>query len=982
MPHCVRRALPLAVILSIAGSTLALAQVRPTPTPAAPRPELTYQQPFFPGAEHDRAIPTPKQLIGIDAGDRAATHAEIEKCFRTWADISDRATLVEHAKTYEGRSMFHLIITRPDRQSQLDDIKAAYASLADPDGLSDAEAKRIMQGLPAVAWLGHSIHGDETSGADGALALAYHLVSDNSAQTQALLDDLVIIIDPMMNPDGRDRFLKMVAENRGNVPNTDYQSLVHTGDWPAGRGNHYLFDLNRDSIFGIHPETRGRLEAVSEWHPLLFVDAHEMWPLDTYLFAPGRAPMNVHFPERRAHWGEVFAEDQSSAFDQMGWRYYTGEWNEGWYPGYTDSWAALRSAVGILYEQARIADAGIQRPEGRVETYKESVHKQALSALTNLRTLRANKAALLSEFLDERRENIARDGEFSGRVFAINAGNNEGRLQRFIDLMDLQGVELYRAEREFKADGKDWLGDTFESKTFIAGSLLIPSTQPEARLAAALLELDTPMSDEFLTEERRELLRFGESRLYDITAWNIPMLYGLEASELSMTLPRDAERVTPGMKPAGVESRDPQVGWAFNGADDRSVAAAAQLMERGVQARMLDKDTTLGGRPFERGTVIVFQIDNESHTGLVDAIDEVARTLGMNAYAIDTGFGPGDAPDLGGGHLQLLRRPRIAVVGRNQVDPTDYGAIWHTIDHVLGVRASYLDSASLEGTDLREYNTIVVPNASGALIKRHAESLKKWVAQGGTLIAIGASAGAAADESAELSGARSVTDSLGDLESHAMEIIREAEGHNATAKASSVYTNALEAIEYPWANIEELPSEEELKRRDSFQEVFMPQGAILAARVDDRNWLTVGLGDMIPVLYTGGTTLMAKRPTQAPVRFGVYVDAPEEPKASPSSKSEKEDESSDEEVKSARRGFAPAPIDTEPRLRMSGLLWPEAAQRLMNTAYLTRDSVGNGQVILFASPPTFRGTTFGTTRLLHNALIYGPGCGTSQPVRP
>ncbi len=978
MPDRVRRALTLAAILSVAGSTIAMAQAAPTPTPASPQPELTYQQPFFPGAQHSGTIPTTKQLIGFDAGDRAATHAEIEKCFRTWADISDRATLVEHAKTYEGRSMFHLVITRPDRQSVLEDIKASYATLADPDGLSDAEARRIMQGLPAVAWLGHSIHGDETSGADGALALAHHLIADNSPQTQALLDELVIIIDPMMNPDGRDRFLKMVAENRGNVPNTDYQSLVHTGDWPAGRGNHYLFDLNRDSIFGVHPETRGRLEAVSEWRPLLFVDAHEMWPLDTYLFSPSRAPINPHFPERRAHWNKEFAEDQADAFDRNGWRYYTGEWNEGWYPGYTDAWASLKSAVAILYEQARIADAGIQRPEGRVETYKESVHKQALSGLTNLQTLRANKDAMLSEFVAERRENIARDGEYSGRVFAVSAGKNEARLQRFIDLMNLQGVKVYRATDEFEADGQDWLGDTFESKAFDAGTLLIPSTQPEARLAAALLELDTPMPDEFLTEERRELLRFGESRLYDITAWNIPMLYGLDTAELSMTLPRNAEEVTASPRSAGVEDRDPQVGWAFNGADDRSVAAAAQLMERGVQVRMLDKDTSLGGRSFERGTVIAFRIDNESHTGLVDSIDEVSRTLGINAYAIDTGFGPGDAPDLGGGHLHLLRRPRIAVVGRNQVSPTDYGSVWHTLDQVLGVRASYLDAADLGYTDLREYNTLVFPDASPSLIKRYAEDLRRWVEQGGTLIAIGGSASGAADEAAKLAKARSVTDALGDLESHAMEVLREAEGYTATAEATTVYTNTVGEIEYPWASIEDLPSEDELKRRDDFQEVFMPQGAILAARVDDRNWLTVGLGEVLPVLYTGGTTLMAKRPTQAPVRFGVYVEAPE----TDTSAATNSDESSEGEAKTARRGFAPAPIGTEARLRMSGLLWPEAAQRLMNTAYLTRDSVGNGQVILFASPPTFRGTTLGTTRLLHNAMIYGPGCGTSQPVQP
>lgn len=965
----IARVLTVLSLLGAAGTPAAHAQAAPTPTPPSPRPELTYQVPFFPWAQPNAAIPTPRQLIGIDAGDRAATHAEIETCFRAWADISDRATLVEHARTYEGRSMFHLVITRPDRQSRLDDIKAAYARLADPDGLSDGEARRITQGLPAVAWLGHSIHGDETSGADGALALAYHLVSDDSPQTRSLLDDLVIIIDPMMNPDGRDRFLRMIEQNRGNVPNTDYQSMLHTGDWPAGRGNHYLFDLNRDSIFGVHPETRGRLRAVSEWRPLLFVDAHEMWPLDTYLFAPSRAPINPHFPERRKHWNAVFAEDQAGAFDRFGWRYYTGEWNEGWYPGYTDSWASLKSAVAILYEQARIADAGILRPEGRVETYKESVHKQAMSGLTNLRSLRANRQAMLDEFIAERRENIARKDD--ALVYAIDPGDNAARADRFLDLMALQGIEVHRATEAFTANGTDALGEKFEDREFAEGTLLVAAQQPEARLAAALLELDTRMPDEFLTEERKELLRFSESRLYDITAWNIPMLYGLDASELTMRLPGDAELATHASEPAGVEARDPDVGWVFSGADDRSVAAAAHLMERGVEVRMLDKATSLGGRAIPRGSVVVFRVDNERHVTLVDAVDEVARTLGIDAWSVDTGFGPGDDPDLGGGHLHLLERPRIAVVGRRGVSPTDYGSIWHSIDHVLGIRASYLES--LSGADLREYNVIVVPDSGDSVLERAKDSLHDWLRQGGTLIATGNGAQAATSGRVGLARASAMGDALTELDEYAVDVVQELAAADASASADVVYTNALSSdLAYPWANIEDLPSETELKRRDAHQRVFMPQGAILAARVDDRHWLTVGVNDTLPVLFTGGAPLMGKDPTQTPVRFGVFVDAPQE--------ADKED--SDEDAKAPRVGFAPVPEGKQARLRMSGLLWPEAAHRLFNTAYVTRDSVGRGQVILFASPPTFRGATLGTTRLFHNALIYGPGCGASQPIQP
>lgn len=986
--------LPLRAValLSSLACPLSLAQAvveAPRPTPASPAPELRYDKPFFPGAQHSAAVPTVRQLIGIDPGDRAAFPAEIEKCFRAWAETSDRATLVEHARSYEGRPLFHLVITRPDRQSRLDDIKGAYARLADQRGVSRADIDRAMRDLPGVAWMGYSIHGDETSGADAALALAYHLVADESAETRALLDDLVIIIDPMMNPDGRERFLKMVQQHRGNAPDTDNQSLLHTGYWPRGRGNHYLFDLNRDSIFGVHPETRGRLRAVSEWRPLLFVDAHEMSPLDTFLFAPGRAPQNPHFPARRGHWNEKFAQDQAAAFDGFGWRYYTGEWNEGWYPGYTDSWAALKGAVGILYEQARIADTGVLRPEGVTETYKESVHKQYVSSVANLRSLKAHKADLLREFVTERAANIAGDGAFAGKVYAINPGGDEGRRRAFLDLMDVQGIEVHRATGAFSGTGKDSLGATFEGREFPEGTLLVVAAQPDAPLASALLELDTPMPSDFLTEERRELLRKGESRLYDTTAWNIPMLYGMEAFELTGALPAGAERIALEAVRGGVDVRESRVGWAIDGADDRSVIAAAQLMERGVRVRLLDKATDLNGRALARGTIFALWADNRANAGLVDAIDEVARVLGINAVALDTGRGVGDAPDLGGGHLLLLERPRVALVGRANTDPTDYGAVWHAIDHRLGMRAAYLDADTLSWADLRRYNTLVFPNGSGRVLRANAETLRAWVEAGGTLIAIGNSAAAASDAKVNLASSRTLTDAIEKLDEYALDIVREHEGLFAQATAEGVYTHALApAVKAPWEKVEALPSTDELKRRAEWNALFAPQGAIVAARIDDRHWLTVGVEGKLPVLVGSGAPLLAKRPTEAPVRLGVYVEAPTpvEPAAAPDAAGEtdekKKDEKKKEEPKLARFGFAPAPEGHEPRLRMSGLLWPEAAHSLMNSAYVTRDRVGDGQVICFASPPAFRGATLGTARLLHNAIVYGPGAGASHPIRP
>ena len=410
-----------------------------------------------------------------------------------------------------------------------------------------------------------------------------------------------------------------------------------------------------------------------------------------------------------------------------------------------------------------------------------------------------------------------------------------------------------------------------------------------------------------------------------------------------------------------------------------------------MRVRLLDKATSLGGFDFARGTVFALQADNRANPGLVDALDEVGRVLGITVSAIGTGMGPGDAPDLGGGHLILLERPRVALIGRADADPTDYGSIWHTIDHRLGMRAAYLNADWFTMHDLRRYNTLIFPNGAGRTLRANAETIRAWVEAGGTLIAIGNSAAVASSEGLNLSSARTLPAAVPTLDEYALDVVREHEGLFATAEAAQVYSHTMApAIAAPWERVESLPSQDELKRRVAWNALFAPQGAIVAARTDDRHWLTVGVEGTLPVLVGGSTPILAKRPTEAPVRLGVFVEAPAHKAApaapgapgAPGTPAESANaEAKPEEKKAPRFGFAPAPAGFEPRLRMSGLLWPEAANSLMNSAYVTRDRVGHGQVGCFAGPPTFRGATLGTARLLHNAIVFGPG-GASHPIRP
>ncbi|MCA9310072.1 MAG: hypothetical protein KDA21_02640, partial [Phycisphaerales bacterium] len=710
--------------------------------------------------------------------------------------------------------------------------------------------------------------------------------------------------------------------------------------------------------------------------PLMFIDCHEMGGLDTYLFSPSRQPVNPNLPARRLHWWEVFAKDQASAFDGFGWRYYTGEWNEEWYPGYSSSWAGYRGAVGILYEQAGVSHVGMERPEGTVLTYRESVHHQYVSTMANLETFHDHSRQLMKEFLAERREAVSPSD--NPRTFAIPPSANGARIRELTDLLALQGIEAYEAGAAFESPAVDQLGNTHDAVRFPEGTLLIPARQPERALVNALLEFDPHMTPEFLETERRSLLRRGESKLYDVTAWNLTMMYGLPAFELPRELPGGTRPWEPRRGQAGLNGNPTDVAFVIDGADDRALIAAAHLMERGRHVRIADRPFTLDETTFARGSIVVTKNDNPGGDRDFRAdIESICGHLGIAATGVATGLGAGDLPDLGGEHFVLLDRPRVALMGRGRFDPYDYGSTWFTLDHRMGMRATYLNCDELGGGgDLRAYNVVILPNAWGRpLDEGRLADLADWVRAGGTLIAVEGSASMLADESG-IGSTRRLESVLGELDAYEQAVLREWQGRNASVNAESVWSHeGPTTVDYPWQDAAARPDTDELELRDAWQQIFSPQGAFVAGRVDDEHWLTFGCGDVMPVLAAGGPVLMAGSGVDAPIRIGAWQPATEQSAAA-------ESEDSEEAAGDGRVGWARLPEGQRLQVRMSGLLWPEAAQRLANGAWVTRERVGDGQVILFASAPTFRGASLGMTRVLMNAVVCGPGCGTSQPLPP
>ncbi len=1063
-----RSTLPAVLFILAAAASLFAQPPVPSAQPA-PVKGLKYDADFFPGSQHDANIPTPDSVIGFRVGDKPAMHAQVEAVLKALAAKSPRVKLFEYAKTHEGRACYYLAVSSEANIKNLDAIKASAAKLADPRAVSAGEADKIASSIPAIAWMAYVIHGDEMSSTDAALALAWHLASCTDEPVKKQLDELVVLIDPLMNPDGRDRCINSILQNRTVQPNIDEQSVMHSEVWPSGRMNHYLFDMNRDWVWGTQPESRGRIKAAGEWNPHYFVEGHEQGDLDTFLFMPPRAPINPNIADSIHKWGTIFADDQGKAFDAHSWRYYTGEWNEEWYPGYSGSWGALRGAIDNLYEQARIQTDAVRRPEGTLETYRESVHKQLVSSLANLSTLQKNRAAIVKDFVEEKRKAVSDAAPFGNRLFVIaGAFGNGGRWERFDDLLALQGIESYQLTAELKASGHDWLGREFKDRAFAPGTVVVPARQPLGRLAAAILELDPRMSPEFLTEERRELLRFGQSRLYDITGWNAAMMFGIDIFEIDAALPTSVRKASTqtgdfapratdlaraDSPPRGTDAPAGQVGapvaWFADGTDDRAIALAARLMDRGVKIRCVNKPTKLSDIPVPRGSIFVTRKDNQDFAGDLGAtIAETTKLFNIPMHTLTSGMGKGDNPDLGGQHFVLLETPRIAVLTRDPFNPYTVGEAWHLIDHELGIRAAFLNTQFISGVDLRRYNVLVVPDGGPDGWADKVPVIKTWVEQGGTLIAIGSSAGPFCKDKDGIGSTRLLPDVLTKLDEFRAAIVRDYLGKTAAPDPAQVWSyNPPDKLEYPWTLGEtEKPSDEEAKRRDQFRDLFMPVGALLATRTDDRHWLTAGCGEVLPVIYGRGPVLIPSSGGNAPILMGAFVPStkppapkpddnksgsgnskdgannetktdkpvapspaarvtdgkpsqpskPAEPKPSDTgpggrdtadkddAKKDDKDSKKDDAKKdeTPKPGWLLAPPGFELRLRMSGLVWPEAADRIAHSAYCTQERIGNGQIILFANSPTFRCAARGSTRVMMNALVCGPGMGASQPIRP
>jgi hypothetical protein len=912
-----------------------------------------YTEPFSPGGKYDPAVPDPAAFLGHPIGESPVRYDDLVTYLEKLTASTSRVQMVQYGSTHEGRKLYYLIVSSKENMERIEAIKDSHDRLAHPNRVKDErDLQHIIRNTPASAWMAYSIHGDELSSTDAVMQVAYQLAAGTDSLSKYLRQQLVVIIDPLQNPDGRERFLSMMEQTRGELPSWDTQSLQHTGYWSSGRGNHYLFDLNRDWFIQVHPETKGKVKAIVEWNPQLFVDSHEMGALDTYLFSPPREPFNPNMTKSLKKWWGIFAEDQARAFDRYGWSYYTEEWNEEWFPGYGSSWSLYLGAVGILYEQAGVEGSLVRRHDGTYLTYRESVHHQYVSSMANLETAARNKGRLMEDFYREKQKALKGLRGAAGKSFVFVRGDKPGRVDMLMSSLMRQGIEVVKTDGPTTAQGlNDYWGKSFNSKKLPAGTYVVPLNQPMGLLAKTLLEFDPRMTDSSLRDERYEIEKNKRSRIYDVTSWSMPMAFGVETYETSRTIGGDLKRVESIDKnPGSLQNPNATYGYLIAGGSDNTLKAGAALLEAGYKVRHGTKPFHAAGVDFGYGSLLLRARENPDDLGTF--LETLSKETGVDVYGVESALTK-KGPDLGGRRFLLLEPPRVCLLGGSPISSPSYGAVWHLLDHGLGLRSSRVDIGRLPRTNLDKYNVIVMPHTwSGAyqhvLGKRGMKRLKRWIEEGGTLIAMGSAATAVADTSFGLSKVKLRRQVLGKLSAYDTAVGLEPsapgpidslaiwEGPGDARKAGKIGGEKNEGEETKKTSKKPM---DQLKAEDERLRLFNPRGAMLKVDLDKEHWLAAGVGDRLPALISNSYALMSKHPVQTVGRLA-----------------------------------------EESELRLSGLLWPEARTRWARTAYLTRESLGKGQIVLFLNEPYFRAQCLGTGRLLMNAIVLGPGLGTRRPV--
>jgi hypothetical protein len=698
----------------------------------------------FAGLEGQTPVPTFRNVTGFEFGERITLHHQMVRYLEALERSSDRVRLVNQGRSYERNDLLLAIVTSPGNHARLDEIQRRARLLGDPRTLTDQEAEQLLEDQPTVVWLGGSIHGFELSGSEGLLRVLERLTTADDAETLEILGQVVVLVDPILNPDGRDAHARHNHENLGRIvasARDDWSNDFSPWEGLKYRTSHYYHDLNRDWFIHSHPETRHRVGTVQAWRPQVLVDAHEMGADVEFYFDPPTGPWAPHFPEF-GRWGfDLFNRAYTEAFDREGYEYMTGERYNYFFPGYTTSWGSYQGAVGMLYEQGSTRGLAMTRADGSVRTLRDALDQQYTAAWAALATSARHRQELLTRYVAAHRTAVDAGTRGIRRYLLPPDAGDPHLLRELLNALHRNGIEVRRLPGAVTLTGvRDREGSEVGSRSFPAGTWVVEAAQPRNALLRALLEPDSPVPEDFLALARERVDRGENPRFYDVTAYSLPLYFNLQAFGSTDArsldgIPMEAELEAPA-NPPGVAA----YAYLLDGWNARSLTVVTHLKERGYRAAFSSVPLVIQGDTLPSGTIVVRVGQNPA--SVHDSVRELADRYGVALRPVDTGATDTGYPALGSADVFPLQTPAVALVAEHPVNGLSFGFAWHALDQFYHVPTTVLRATSLAAADLRRFNVLVLPEVgSAALAAMLGESglanLRTWVRQGGTLVALG-----------------------------------------------------------------------------------------------------------------------------------------------------------------------------------------------------------------------------------------------------
>ena len=666
--------------------------------------DLSY---YLPGnVSYNQAIPTPKSIIGHEVGEWHVSHDRLVNYMMALDKASDRISLEQTGTTYEGSPLLLLTITSPKNQQNIEAIRKQHLKLSDPAQSGTVDVKS----MPVVFYLGCSIHGNEPSGSNAGLLMAYHLAAAQGPEIEKYLENTVILFDPSFNPDGLQRFSTWANSRRSKLISTDPNDMEHNEVWPGGRTNHYWFDLNRDWLVAQLPESQARIKKFHEWKPNFLTDHHEQGTNATFFFMPGEPTrVNPITPQKNQDITRKMGEYHAKALDEIGSLYFSQEGYDDFYYGKGSTFPDANGAIGVLFEQASSRGHAQESVNG-VLRFPFTIRNHFTTMLSSLKAANYMREELLNYQRDFYKTALADAAKDPVKAY-IFGSKDKTRSFLLAEIMNRQKVELYRPASNQTINGKN-----FDAES----SFIVSMNQTQYRLIRGMFD---------------KQIKFTDSLFYDISSWVLPLATGVDYEELK-TAPALGGKIVELSIPQGKLIGKGDYAYVIEPYGYYTPRVVYRLLKNGIRIKVATEPFyNTDGKKFERGSILI-PVDNQEAypQGLETMMKEATEKDGLDVYAFNTGLDY-KGVSLGSSSFITLKKPEIAILVEGGVSANDAGELWHLLDQRFDIPVTMLPISMFNSANLNRYTTIIFPAGNyGAITDGGKEKLKTWLNNGGVAI--------------------------------------------------------------------------------------------------------------------------------------------------------------------------------------------------------------------------------------------------------